>query len=138
MKWVPKEKKEHVKALFLMEINNLKQNQNDQKENMKKKERDESYFMFQDDSSDSSPTSAATGDLKDLQYLQEKDTSLAMLKSYPTVRKVFLKYNTCLPSSPPAERLFSYGGLIMRPHRRKMGYSLFEKLVLLKASKHLS
>lgn len=37
MKWVPKEKKEHVKALFLMEINNLKQNQNDQKENMKKK-----------------------------------------------------------------------------------------------------
>lgn len=115
----------------------MKQNQNDQKENMKKKERDESYFMFQDDSSDSSPTSATTGDLEGLQYLQDKDTSLGMLKSYPTVRKVFLKYNTCLPSSVPVERLFSYGGLIMRPHRRKMGDSFFEKLVLLKASKHL-
>lgn len=46
IKWVPKEKKEHVKALFFMETRNLKQNEKDQKEsNMEKKKRDESYFV---------------------------------------------------------------------------------------------
>ncbi|KMQ85726.1 tol2 transposase [Lasius niger] len=75
MKWVPKEKKEHVKALFLMETRKLKQNENDQKESStEKKKRDESYFMLQDDSSDSSSTSETTGDLEALQYLQDRDT----------------------------------------------------------------
>lgn len=88
--------------------------------------------MFQDESSDSSSTSE-TEHLETLQYLKAKEISLSMLKSYPTVPKIFLKYNTCLPSSAPVERLFSYSSLIMRPHRKKMEDSLFEKLVLLKS-----
>lgn len=111
----------------------MKQNENDQKESStKKKKRDESYFMFQNDSLDSSSTNETTGDLEALQYLQDRDTLFSMLKSY-SIKKIFLKYNTCLPSSASVERLFSYGELIMRPCRRKMGDSLFEKLVLLKA-----
>lgn len=111
----------------------MKQIEKDKKEgNIEKKKRDESYFMFQNDSSDSSSTSNTTGDLEPLQYLQDKDTSFSMLNSYPTIRKIFLKYNTCLPSSAPVERLFSYSEIIMRSHRWKMGDSLFEKLVILK------
>jgi len=116
-----------------METRKLKQNENDQKENStKKRKRDESYFMFQDDSLDSSSTNETTGDLEALQYLQDRDTLFSMLKSY-SIKKIFLKYNSCLPSSAPAERFLSHGELIMRPCRRKMGDFLFVKLVLLKA-----
>lgn len=92
--------------------------------------------MFQD--SDSSATSEGgsantTIDLETLQYLKDECTSLEMLNAYPTIEKVFLKYNTSLPSSAPVEKLFSYGGMIMRPHRRKMSDDVFEQLVLLKS-----
>lgn len=140
LKWVPKNKKEHVKELFITEVRKFK-NENlksglQSQTSERKKEKSESYYMFQD--SDSSATSEGgsantTIDLETLQYLKDECTSLEMLNAYPTIKKVFLKYNTSLPSSAPVERLFSYGGMIMRPHRRKMSDDVFEQLVLLKS-----
>lgn len=96
MKWVLKEKRNYVKELFLMEMRKFKKNDNDKRgSNVENEKQDEFYFMFQDDSSDTS-TSETTGDLEALQYLQDKDITLSMLKSYPTVKKIFLKYNTSL------------------------------------------
>lgn len=37
---------------------------------------------------------------------------LEWLRKYLTVKKVFLKYNTTIPSNTPVEWLFSLGGLV--------------------------
>jgi len=59
-------KKDYVKELFLIEIRKLKENENDKKENnMQNEKKNDSYFMFQDDSPDSS-VSETTGDLEAL------------------------------------------------------------------------
>ena len=49
-----------------------------------------------------------------------------------SLKKLFIHYNAILPSSAAAERLFSFAGLITRPHRRCLSDKTFEKLLLLK------
>lgn len=136
LKWVPKGSREFVKELFVAEVRKMK-NEDIKKPNQYEKirEKNESYYMFVEDSDSSaaSDTANTTIDLETLQYLKDDDTSLDSLNKYPNIKKVFLKFNTCLPSSAPVERLFSFGGMIMRPHRRKMTDNLFEQIVVLKS-----
>ena len=45
----------------------------------------------------------------------------------------------CIPAtSAPVERVFSHGGLFMRPHRARLGSKVLSKLVFLKCNKHLN
>ena len=48
------------------------------------------------------------------------------------LKKMALKLNTILPTSAAVERLFSCGGLIMRPHRNRLNDDHFESALLLK------
>jgi hypothetical protein len=105
---------------------------------------DDDYFAFADRSaSDTQPTQGkpvpeeATNkcDLEVLQYLEDKNKELSILNSYQMVKKVFVRYNAVLPSSAAVERLFSFAGLITRPHRRSMSDKTFEHLLLLKGNK---
>ena len=57
-----------------------------------------------------------------------------MLNRYPLVKKLFVQHNAILPSSAPVEHLFSFAGMITRPHRRSLSDKTFEQLLLLKAN----
>lgn len=73
-------------------------------------------------------------ELEFLQYINNTDTSLISLNNYPTMKELFYKYNTCLASSAPVERLFSFAEIINNPRRHALTDNNFQKLVLLKSN----
>lgn len=73
-------------------------------------------------------------ELEILQYLNDPSMEIESLKKYPFIKKLFFKYNTCLPSSAPVERLFSFAEIINSPRRHALSDKHFEELVILKAN----
>jgi len=69
-----------------------------------------------------------------LEYLKDSSREISVLQKYPSVKKVFIKYNTPLPSSGPVERLFSYSNMILNAKRQSLSDSNFENLLLLKVN----
>ena len=65
-------------------------------------------------------------------YLNDKDKRLEMLDKYPNIKKLFMRYNTMLPSSAPVERLFSMAALVLTGKRANFSDTLLEHLILLK------
>lgn len=73
-------------------------------------------------------------ELEILQYVNDPDTEIESLHKYHTLTQLFLRFNTCLPSSAPVERLFSFAEIINAPRRNSLTDNNFGKLVLLKAN----
>ena len=57
------------------------------------------------------------------------------LHKYPIVNRLFILYNTVLPSSASVERLFSLGGLVLSSKRNRLVDGRFEKLLLMRYNK---
>lgn len=70
-------------------------------------------------------------------YMIDESNTIDILNRFPTVKEVFLRFNTGIPSSAPVERLFSDGGQILTPRRSKLSDDHFEMLLLLRANKNL-
>lgn len=84
----------------------------------------------------SSSLSTANPELN--RYLDSPQTNLTMLKDFPTIRKMFFKYNTQLPTSAPVERMFNFAGLLDHPKRTRILPDNFEYNVIIKANSAFS
>ena len=50
-------------------------------------------------------------------YVSDKSEDISSLQAYANIRKLFMKYNTGLPSSASVEKLFSLGGREFSPFK---------------------
>ena len=73
-----------------------------------------------------------------LSFLEDRETTISSLKKQDVLRKLFVKYNTALPSSAAVERLFSLAGVTLTPNRNRLSDATFESLVLGRANAHFS
>ncbi|WP_219823681.1 hypothetical protein, partial [Enterobacter cloacae complex sp. 2DZ2F20B] len=65
-------------------------------------------------------------------YLQEKRKDFSVLNNHATVKCLFFKFNTTIPSSAPVARVFSSGNQILTPRSNNLGDNNFEMLLILK------
>lgn len=55
----------------------------------------------------------------------------------PQLHKLAMKVLSVPASSAPVERVFSRGGIIMRPHRARLGHKMLQSLIFLKCNQTL-
>lgn len=64
------------------------------------------------------------------QFLSNSIRALDVLHQFPRVKQLFIKYSTCIPSSVPVERLFSYATMMNIAKYNRLTDDFFEKRVL--------
>jgi len=94
----------------------------------------EDFYRFSTHDSDSEVADSGCK-VEAVQFLNDPSHELEQLRKYPVDVKVFVKYNTSVPSSAPVERLFIQARPILTPRRNKLADESFETLLLLKKNK---
>ena len=56
---------------------------------------------------------------------------------FKTLHKLFERVFCTPATSAPVERVFSHGGIFMKPHRARMGDKVLSDLVFVKCNKHM-
>jgi hypothetical protein len=62
-------------------------------------------------------------------------TDMTFLRE-PVLVKLFVRYNTTIPSNATVERIFSIGKDILKPKRASLSDKNFERLMFLKGNDH--
>nr|XP_012226038.1 PREDICTED: uncharacterized protein LOC105674340 isoform X1 [Linepithema humile] len=92
---------------------------------------DKDFFIF---SCPKTEKQQSQQQLEFVSFLNDKSKSLSSLNNYPSVKKLFIRFNTSLCSSAAVERLFSFAGFIQSPSRRSLSDKCFQKLIFLKGN----
>lgn len=71
-------------------------------------------------------------------YTENPDVELKSLERYPTIKKIFFRFNTSLSSSAPIERVFSRALLIFTPRRNRISDANFERALFKKINEKLN
>lgn len=74
------------------------------------------------------------GEAEYRRFCQDPKSDLELLLAYPTVKNVFLKTNTLLPSSASVERMFSFATMFDIAKFNRLTDENFEKRVLCRAN----
>src|SRR5436190_14150468 len=69
-------------------------------------------------------------------FFKSNNCGITTLNDYPAIKKLFIKYNTALPSSASVERMFSVGGSVIMPQRGHFLDNIIEYQILLKINKN--
>ena len=133
LKWIElQEKKDAYKQMV---VDELRQDESDivleEKPNSEPDDKRESFYEF-----DSGDETCSTTDIEsELMEFLRSAKSLECFDRFPKVKRLFIKFNTTIPSSAPVERLFSLGNLVLNPRRNRLNDGKFEQLLLMRYNK---
>ena len=136
LRWIDDQtKKDQLKQMFIQEIrlhrnDNVTESQAEQTESQQSSGKKDFYEFDSDE--DITTQSAVESEVND--YLSNAK-KYECLNKYPTVKRVFLEFNTTIPSSAPVERLFSLGNLVLTPKCNRLTDARFEKMLLMRYNK---
>lgn len=133
--WISPEKRDDMRRMLLQEASALEQQQSpvSRDDDDNGSDGSDDFFVFENGKEMASDSTACNEVRK---YLEDSDTSLKSLQAFPIIKKLFVKYNTTLPSSAPVERLFSQGGKVLTPSRNRMTDNHMEQVLLLRYNRH--
>ena len=132
LKWVPPNKRDEVCSAFVDVVDRENKRSSVQTSGAADSENKEDDYGYGEFSGGDGSKSRGTAGSQAMSYLANSDKPLETLNLFPSVKLVFIRYNTALPSSAAVERLFSCVGLVANPRRNRLSDSNFEKLLLLK------
>lgn len=82
-----------------------------------------------------STSTSESGEEELQRFLKSKRTDIESLNDFPKLKKLFIKFNTALPSSASVERMFSIGNSVCQPSRGRLHDNIMEYQLLLKINK---
>ncbi|XP_056606530.1 zinc finger BED domain-containing protein 4 [Triplophysa dalaica] len=128
--WLPEGERESVRERLVAEVSQLDQANEEVDTNGISVHEDE-FFSYGPGSSGNRDGKRGAAEEVRI-YLEGTNKDLLCLSEFPGVKKLFIKFNTTLPSSVPVERLFSSGGNILTRKRSTLTDEQFERLLLLR------